>query len=288
MAQLDSTRRNFLKASAWGAAALVWPSYAFEKDKGAAKIGLQLWTLRNEIENDLHSSLHRIAEIGFSGVETAFFPEYVTIEQAGKALKQAGIKVFSVHCELPIGDQKEVMLEMADAYQCNKMVWHGWPEDPRYQTEEGIKQLADIYNQSYLFAQSNGLKFGLHNHWWEFESLPDEQYPFEILIDLIDENIFFEIDTYWTKVAGKDPASIVGQYGKRAPLLHIKDGPGIRDAPMVAVGKGAQNFPEIVAAANGATEWMIVELDECETDMFQAVKDSYDYLTKNGLAMGNI
>jgi hypothetical protein len=76
--------------------------------------------------------------------------------------------------------------------------------------------------------------------------------------------------------------------------LHIKDGPAkwndsLADDnpdPMVAVGKGTQNFPAIVKAANGNTEWMIVEMDKTETDIFQALQDSYDYLTKNGMAKG--
>ena len=55
---------------------------------------------------------------------------------------------------------------------------------------------------------------------------------------------------------------------------------------MTAVGKGTQNFPAIVKAANGNTEWMIVEMDVVATDVFTAIKDSYDYLIKNRLARG--
>jgi len=285
---VDLSRRKFLKTITIGSAALALPAVALSQPGTPAKIGLQLWTLRKEMETDLSGTLQNIADIGFGGVETAFFPDHVTVRQAAKALDQAGLKVFSVHCEIPIGKQKDNMLEMAEAYQCTRMVWHGWPEDSRYKTKDGIKQLAEIYNQANAFAQSNGLQFGLHNHWWELEVKEDGTYPYQTLIDLIDENIFFEIDTYWAKVAGQDPAVIVGNLGKRAPLLHIKDGPGIQDKPMVAVGKGVQDFPGIVAAANGTTEWMIVELDECKTDMLQAVRDSYSYLTRNGLAQGNI
>ncbi|HMG92381.1 MAG TPA: hypothetical protein VK589_20125, partial [Chryseolinea sp.] len=75
--------------------------------------------------------------------------------------------------------------------------------------------------------------------------------------------------------------------------LHIKDGPGewtetipTDPPPMTAVGKGTQNFPEIAKAADGATEWMIVEMDKCDCDVFAAIKESYTYLTTNGLASG--
>jgi hypothetical protein len=55
---------------------------------------------------------------------------------------------------------------------------------------------------------------------------------------------------------------------------------------MVAVGKGTQDFPAILKAANGNTQWMIVEMDKTDSDIFQALQDSYDYLTKNGMAKG--
>jgi sugar phosphate isomerase/epimerase len=111
-------------------------------------------------------------------------------------------------------------------------------------------------------------------------------------------DVFFEVDTYWVKTAGSellfrsgllfrlDPAEVVRKLGERAPLLHIKDGPCLRDAPMTAVGQGVMDFPAIVAAAEGRTEWMIVELDSCATDMWKAVEESYRYLIEKGLAYG--
>ena len=238
--------------------------------------------------------MHKIADIGFEAVETAFWPENISIKQAGKYLKDAGLTVLSAHVELPVGDKKSAMLEIAETFNCTKMIWHGWPEDKRYSTLEGTKELVDIYNEANHFAKSNGLQFGLHNHWWEYRNKVNGRYVYQVLLDTVEPDIFFEIDTYWVKVAGHDPAKIVGEFGKRAPLLHIKDGPARwsdslpkdNPEPMVAVGKGTQNFPAIVKAANGNTEWMIVEMDVTATDVFAAMKDSYNYLVKNGLAKG--
>jgi sugar phosphate isomerase/epimerase len=259
------------------------------------KIALQLYTVRREISKDLNGTLEKVADIGFTRVETAFWPEHITLNQASKALRSYGLQVCSVHCELPFGQERSKMLELADAYQCEMMVWHGWPEDPRYQTHHGIKKLADIYNESNQFARQNGLRFGLHNHWWEFRNRIDGKYPYQILKNLIDPDIFFELDTYWLKVAGFDPAEIVGQFADKAPLLHIKDGPARyteslgkdEPEPMVAVGQGVQDFPAIVKAARGHTKWMIVEMDKTETEIFQAIKESYHYLIDNKLAHNN-
>ena len=259
-----------------------------------AKIALQLYTVREQIKQDIAGTLHKIAEVGFEAVETAFWPENILVKQAGKYLKDAGLAVSSAHVELPIADKKDAMLEIAETFNCKRVIWHGWPEDKRYSSLEGTKQLVDIYNESNHFAKSHGLQFGLHNHWWEYRNKVDGRYVYEVLLESVEADIFFEIDTYWVKVAGHDPASIVAKFGKRAPLLHIKDGPAKwndelpkdNPDPMVAVGRGAQDFPAIVKAANGNTEWMIVEMDKTATDVFQAIQESYNYLVKNKLARG--
>jgi sugar phosphate isomerase/epimerase len=100
------------------------------------------------------------------------------------------------------------------------------------------------------------------------------------LIQEIDPTIFFEVDAYWVKTAGCDPAQVVAELGARAPLIHAKDGPAVKGEPMVAVGDGSQDFSKILQAANGHAEWLIVELDQCTTDMLAAVERSHRYLTE--------
>jgi sugar phosphate isomerase/epimerase len=209
-------------------------------------------------------------------------------------LREAGLSVCSSHIELPVGDKKQVMLDTAAAFGTKRMIWHGWPEDPRYSTLEGTKALAALYNASHAFAQANGLQFGLHNHWWEYRNKVGGAFVYEVLLQELDPAIFFEVDTYWVKVAGHNPADIVHRLGARAPLLHIKDGPAQyhdnlaqdNPDPMTAVGKGTQNFPAIVRAAAGHTQWMIVEMDKTATDVFDALGQSVRYLQRNGMARG--
>lgn len=254
------------------------------------KIGLQLWTIRDVIEQDLESAIQRVAEIGYAGVETATLPAPVSMQKAASLLKEAQLEVFAAHIDLPTGEHQDVMLRTAEAYQCKNMIWHGWPESELYDSADGLKKLVDTYNEANHIARSNGLRFGLHNHWWEFEE-HDGIVAFDYFLEHLDPAIFFEIDIYWAKVAGRDPAQAITQFGARAPYLHIKDGPARWTealdpdnlGPMVAVGGGTQNIPAIVDAASHHTEWMIVELDQCATDMLEAVEDSYSYLSSFGL-----
>ena len=79
-------------------------------------------------------------------------------------------------------------------------------------------------------------------------------------------------------------AALLTELGARAPLLHVKDGPAKQGEPMVAVGSGSLDIQGIVRA--GSAEWLIVELDECATDMFEAVEASIRYLEDSGLGVG--
>jgi sugar phosphate isomerase/epimerase len=291
------TRRGFLQsaiAGVLGATAVPHLTLARTSLATPAKMGVQLYTVRDAMKADMAGTLRRVAALGVAGVETAFWPDGVTVQQAGRALREVGLTVSSCHIELPIGDGRQVMLDTARAFDATRMIWHGWPEDPRYRSLEGTKALAAIYNQSNRFAKDNGLSFGLHNHWWEYRNTVGGKYVFEVLLEETDPDIFFEVDTYWVKAAGHDPATIVGRLGARAPFLHVKDGPAVYNDrlaiddpdPMTAVGKGTLDFPAVVRAANGHTEWMVVEMDKTAGDVFAALQESCDYLVRNSLARG--
>jgi sugar phosphate isomerase/epimerase len=129
------------------------------------------------------------------------------------------------------------------------------------------------------------MTFGIHNHWWEFQKV-EGRYVYHVMLELLDPAIFFEIDTYWVQTAGLDPAQVVKELGPRVPLLHIKDGPAVKGEPQVAVGDGVLDVPSIVQAAQGVTEWLVVELDHCATDMIQAVAKSCQYMVEAELAYG--
>jgi sugar phosphate isomerase/epimerase len=143
--------------------------------------------------------------------------------------------------------------------------------------QDKIKALCDHLNEGFDVAKSNGIAYGIHNHWWEFGQL-NGRLIHHYMLDLLNPGIFFEVDTYWVKVAGQDPTTIVQNLGARTPLLHIKDGPANHDDAMTAVGDGVMDIPAILKAGGNHVKWLIVELDHCDGDIMAAVKKSYDYL----------
>lgn len=289
----DLPRRDFLKISGGAALAASLPRLSFARNPATLpRIAVQLYTVRQAFEKDIPGALHKLSDMGIRHVETAFWPKGVTLRQAAAYIRDAGLSVCSSHVDIPMGDHKATVLETAEAFGTKRVIWHGWPEDKRYSSVDGTKELIGIYNEAGAWAKAHQLEFGLHNHWWEFRNRVGGRLVYEWLLDGVSKDVFFEIDTYWAKVAGQDPAAIIRKYGDRAKFLHMKDGPAkynqalVEDKPdpMVPLGKGAQNVPAIAAAARDHIEWMVIEMDVVEGDVFAAIKESYDYLVNHRFA----
>lgn len=290
-------RRSFLKLSGMGILASTLPlgitSCTRSETPVLPRLSMQLYTVRNEIAADLKGTLTRLADIGFTHVETAFWPEGVSHRDAAVHLKDAGLTVSSIHAELPEIGEMNTLLELAEIYQCDRLIWHGWPEDPRYHSVEGTLELASLYNEISGYLNANGLRFGLHNHWWELRALPYGETPLEILHEELVKEIFFQLDIYWVAVAGLDPAAVVRQMGSRVEMLHVKDGPANPDdvsadephQPMTAVGQGTLDIPAIMEASSDTAEWMVLEMDEVDGDVFSLLEESYNYMLENRFAV---
>ena len=283
-----TSRRDFLKILGMGAVATaLFDSRLFPRTESLPKIGLQLYSVRKIIETDFDRTIRRLADTGFVGVETYPLPGSVDLVRAGKVIRESGLEVIAMHTPLPAGEQREVVLRMADAYRSDRVIFPGGPgEVEKYKSLDSRKQAVESYNEIAAFLKTRGLRFGLHNHWGEFEKI-DGILPFYYLLDNLDREIFFEIDTYWARTAGRDPAEVLMDFGKRAPLLHIKDGPAVKGESIdeqLPAGLGVMDLPSIVKAGEGNIEWMIVEFDGYKKDIFDGISLSYAYLTKNGLA----
>ncbi|NLG96526.1 MAG: sugar phosphate isomerase/epimerase [Chloroflexi bacterium] len=242
------------------------------------RIALQLYTVRDvasEGANGYEKAVRQIAEMGYRAVETAGFPG-TTPEAANRLFTGLGLTVAAVHAGDPLGENKTQVLEMMEALGKPALInTRIGPHD--VESMDSIRRLCDRLNEGFEVAKANGFRFGVHNHWWEFERTSGIV-PNEVMRELLNPEIFFEIDTYWVKVGGSDPAAVVRELGIRAPFLHIKDGPCNSEQPQTAVGDGVMDIPAVIKAGGDNTEWLIVEMDSVATDVMEAVKKSYDYL----------
>jgi sugar phosphate isomerase/epimerase len=247
-------------------------------------IAVQLYTLREAAARDFAAVIERVGRIGYAGVELAGLHGMAPAELR-RRLADAGLEIASAHVQAPIGDARDRILDEQEALGTKTLVVPFMPPD-RFKTTDAIRKVAAELDESLANARARGFALGYHNHWWEFETEHGGKSAHELLMGLIDPAIFAEVDTYWARVGGRDPAKVVAELGPRAQLLHLKDGPadGFK-SPMTAVGEGVLDFAAIRAASD-TVRWHIVELDACATDMFEAVEKSYAFLVGRGISLG--
>ncbi len=246
-------------------------------------IALQLYTVRELCAQDFPGTVKRVAEVGYKGVEFAGL-HGMAAQDVKAMVDDLGLAVTSSHVGLPTEENVAELVEQERALGNRRLVTSMGPD--QFKTLDDCKRVAERLQQAAELAKQAGMEFGYHNHWWEFRPVEGEM-PHEILMSEAPD-VFPQLDVYWVAFGGPDPAEVVGRYASRAFLLHIKDGTLEEGQPHTAVGAGKVNMPAVIGAMDeSVTDWLIVELDNCATDMFQAVVDSYEYLTEKGLAEGS-
>ncbi len=246
-------------------------------------IGLQLYTLRDAAAADFAGVLKQVADIGYVAVEFAGLHN-LSPKEVKAIVDDLGLKVCSAHMPLPTADNAAQLIEDCQTLGIPRLVSGFGPDQMK--TLAGVKDCAAKFQQAAELLKPSGVRFGFHNHYWEFETV-EGQIPQDVLLAEAPD-AFCELDVYWAEVGCGDAPGSVARLKKHCELLHLKDGNIEPKQPMTAVGAGKLDFPAIIAAADeSVTQYVIVELDSCATDMMQAVKDSYSYLIGNGLAKGN-
>jgi len=245
-------------------------------------ISLQLYSVREAMNEDLAGTLAKVAAAGYVGAEPAGIPADTSPAEFAKIIRDLGMVVSAWQGGTPVGDNKNMLLDGAEAMGTTHIVcpYHN-RED--WQDMDGVKRVADIMSEGAANCAERGMTFGYHNH--DFELALVDGVPGLLRLNELVPALYYTVDTYWVAVGGQCPVDIVTKLGDRANLLHIKDGPLDRSEPMVAAGSGKMDFPPIVAAAPSA-KWLVVELDRCATDMIEAVEQSARYLIDAGLGHG--
>ena len=248
-----------------------------------ADTSIQLYTLREEAAVDFRAVLLRLGAIGYVGVELAGFNGLTPTELLA-TLDDAGLALSSAHVGLAKPDEYEAALDEHQALGCDTVVIPALGPKS-FADLDAIRAAADLINATNERVRTRGLTLGYHNHFWEIPPIDDRPGLLH-LFDHVDDTVLAEVDIYWARVGGIDPAALLAELGDRATLLHVKDGPaGDPAQAMVAVGDGAIDVAGVLAASPAA-RWHIVELDRCDTDMFEAVERSYHYLVDNQLSRG--
>jgi sugar phosphate isomerase/epimerase len=235
---------------------------------------IQLYTLRNAIQEDLPGTIAKVAHLGFAQVEPYNF--VATAKELGAALEENRLTAPSGHAPLLSQDQDEIFAA-ARALGMETVIEPCITAE-KWQSAEDIQDTAAQLNAAARKAAEYGLRVGYHNHAWELESSIEGQTALEYFAGLLDPQVVLEVDTYWVAVGGQDPVELLGRLGDRVRLIHIKDGPLTSDTKaQLPAGQGKVPVLDIVAAAK-SLEVGVVEFDDYAGDIFDGVAQSLAYL----------
>ena len=242
-------------------------------------IALQLYTVREQMKQDLPGTLKQVANFGYVGVEGLPGGQP---REAKRILDDLGLKATSLHWAPATPDNIQEIVDAAGLLDIH-VVCSGWKNREDWDSPDGVRRIAAGIQESAALLKAHGLIHAYHNHWWEMQDLDGTLGLERFLAAAPDAGS--ELDVYWACNFGAvDVPALLGRWKTRCPVLHIKDGPLVRDEPHTAVGAGKMDIPAVVAAADeDVCQWLIVELDRCATDIVAAAKDSLDYLVANGL-----
>ncbi|WP_214411144.1 sugar phosphate isomerase/epimerase family protein [Sphaerisporangium fuscum] len=255
-----------------------------EETGGPPPIAAQLWSLHEEASRDLLGVLRRVAAIGYAAVEPISLyghPPAVVRRVAD----ELGLGICSAHAPFPSGDGAAAILDEYGELGVSTLVWSLEPEE--FTTLDGILEGADRVNRGAANAAGRGMRIAYHNHFAEFENVFGGERAYDILLRELDPAVVLELDVYWARTAGLEPAPLAASLGDRLEFVHLKDGParGMDDF-MLPFGEGGVVDVDGAARANPAVRWNIVEADRARQDMYELLRRCYDHLVGRGLATG--
>lgn len=268
-------RREFLAAT--GAAAGLTSGWRVPLTDDIDKVGLQLYTVRREMETSVERTLFEVGRIGYREVEFAgyFGRPPRSIRQL---LDRNGLKSPSAHVSLQtLRSGWFRTLQEASEMGQKWLVVPSLPEADR-ESLDALKRTADLMNTAANDARTFKIRVAFHNHDTEFQEVEGRRI-LDVLLDETDaELVDFEMDLYWIIKAGADPFDYFRRYPGRFPLLHVKDSSGSPAHEMVDVGRGTIDFARIFAAGKqGGFKHCYVEHDN-PADPMNSARVSYRYL----------
>lgn len=250
------------------------------------KVGLQLYTLRSETKNDFLGTIRKVADMGYQAVEFAGFFG-VPARELRKFLEDCGLEAPSAHIGIDFTDLTKMESGLAEQIEYAQELGLEYiitPYSPfsEIPTEEELNQRILFLDKAARQVKAAGLKYGYHNHAFEFKLVNGETIIDQFL-DKIPANLLFaQFDLGWVHKGGQHPVDYVQKYAGRVPLVHIKDfGDGRDDTE---VGNGVVDFKSVFAIAEQAgIQYYIVEQEQFVSSPLESAQISLNYFKENGL-----
>lgn len=244
-----------------------------------AHFGLQLYTLRDRMQQDFIGTLEQVAEIGFEGVEFAGFGGLSATEMRA-TLDRLGLRGVSAHIGLGELDKVNEVAEYGKIIGLQYVVCPWLDPSMRDNYPDLVKHLADLGQR---YAQ-HGLTLCYHNHDFEFAVKIGDSYAFDYLFGSTNpSHVQVELDAYWVEKAGLTATDYIKKYEGRTPLLHLKDMRADEHKSFAELGHGTLPIRSFIEEGEQhGVKWFFVEQDVCPGDALDSVKISHQHLRQLG------
>jgi sugar phosphate isomerase/epimerase len=274
-------RRLFVNRLALAAAGLgLYDPRALAAGKKLSRIGMQLYTVRRELEKDFEGTLRQVAALGYREVEFAgYFGRRPAEVKA--LLKRFELDAPAAHVQL--AELRGDLRPLIDAAQAigHKYLLVAWLRPEERKSLDDYRRHADLFNEAGAALRREGLLFAYHNHDFEFAPL-EGQVPYDLLLERTDPNVVkLEMDLYWTVKGGARPVEYFERHPGRFHLLHVKDMDATPRRFFADVGRGRIDFKSIFARSGKAgVRHYFVENDEPAGSPFESLRVSFEYLRR--------
>jgi len=237
------------------------------------RIGVQLYTVRDEMAADVEATLARVASLGFTEVEFAGYFDR-TPQQIRQALDDNGLTSPSTHIDLTaITDDLPAILEASTIIGHQYIVVPNLSEEMR-EKEDVWPRVADAVNVAGETARTAGLRMGYHNHNYEFVPTASDELPLEVLLQRCDPDLVsFELDLAWITAAGQDPVAFFERYPNRFAMVHVKD---LRRLPAAGATAAIPDvLPDLADVGSGLIDWapLIARAQQAGVDHYYVEHD---------------
>ncbi|HLN73638.1 MAG TPA: TIM barrel protein [Prolixibacteraceae bacterium] len=300
---MNTSRRSFIRNSALlisGAALLSKTSFA--GGKAPEVFGIQLFSVRDDMQKDPKGTLTQLAKIGYKNVEHANYVDRkfygYTPKEFKKVLDDLGLKMPCGHTVMGINHWDEAKKDFTDAwkytvedaaYMGQQYVISPWIDEPIRKKYDSLMHFLDLFNKSGELCRKSGMKFGYHNHWFEFSDSLNGTKIFDLMMKSIDfDKVAMQLDMGNMYIGGAKASDVLNQYPGKFELIHVKDEiPSTNEEKYESsvLGKGIIHSKEATDLGRklGGTKIFIVEQEAYQNmSPLQAVKVDYDVMKQWG------
>jgi sugar phosphate isomerase/epimerase len=277
---MSTSRRKFLKTSGLSVAAFAIGSKLMAAADPGIYLGLQLYSVRDDMGKDPSGTLKKLSDMGYKYVEHANYHDRkfygYTPTEFKKLLEGYNLNMISGHVQMLPKDYDFSKKEFSEnwihtvedaATAGQKYLISPWLDDSLRKNMNDFKAYMDVFNKSGTLCQKSGMKFGYHNHDFEFNTKIDGQLLYDLILTNTDPALVAQqLDMGNLYNGGFKAIDVAKKYPGRFELMHVKDEiptttKGQEKYESTILGKGIVGTKEVcdIGRTSGGTKWFIIE-----------------------------